>query len=146
MKIAIILHGDPSKEDCLAPKSPSLSKQVRGLMNLNAIILCRLFYIRECRIPILTENSLNLIKARKRVPDVACVGQRLLTLLWKGEDTVGQIALPSEFPVFGAGLPCGLNGHGCTPCGIDNTVPGKVAHQVLTSVPKFTKSQAKNFA
>ena len=77
-------------------------------MNFNAIMLRRRFYVRECQIPILIGNSLNLIQARKRVPDVACVGQRLLTLLWKGEDSVGQIALPSEFPVFGVGLPSGL--------------------------------------
>jgi len=64
-----------------------------ALTDLNAIILRRFFYILKCQIPILIGNALHLIESRKRVPDMACVGQGLLTVLRKGEDTVRQIAL-----------------------------------------------------
>src|SRR5258706_10372041 len=91
-------------DQCLPAGSMLAQLAPIALTNLNAIILRRFFCILKCQIPILIENALHLIEARKRVPDMACVGQGLLAVLRKGEDTVGQIALSFGFPVSERGF------------------------------------------
>src|SRR5687768_2842228 len=68
----------------------SLAKVVpTPLLHVDPIMLGRFLYVCESHVALLVGDILDLVEARQRVPDVRCVGQRLLALLRKSKHAVG---------------------------------------------------------
>ena len=71
----------------------------------------RLLDVGEGKLAIGIGHAFDLIKASKRVPHMARVGERLFALTRKGVHALRQIAAGGEVAMFVVGHPSGLHGH-----------------------------------
>src|SRR5689334_2303102 len=82
-----------------------------ALLDVDAVVLGGFLDVGERQVAVGVGDALDLIEAGQGVPDVGRVRQRLLALLGKGEDALGQVAPLRQITVLRMWFPRGMCCH-----------------------------------